>query len=209
MKDYKIVLSGNINAGKTSLVLRFLFGNFQEKSPTIGASFNNWKTKDSYGNPINIGIWDTAGSERFNSLIPLYYRCADAILYCIDSSNFEINYEILKIESFFKDISINEKRASVYLIFTKCDKLASLEADSTPQGVKKLEPQIEELLKKDEVQKFKNIFYTSAITGDGVENAFKIIKKEIVVNPPIRQKLDSLDISYYQRFKKIDCCFNI
>ena len=36
---------------------------------------------------ITVGIWDTAGAERFESISKLYYRGAKAALVCFDLTN--------------------------------------------------------------------------------------------------------------------------
>jgi Ras-related protein Rab-24 len=39
------------------------------------------------GRVITMGLWDTAGAERFESLSRLYYNGAKAAIVCFDASN--------------------------------------------------------------------------------------------------------------------------
>jgi Ras-related protein Rab-5C len=80
----KLVLLGEAAVGKSSLVLRFVNGEFQDnKEPTIGAAFLTQKCKLD-DKVIKFEIWDTAGQERFHSLAPMYYRNAQAAVVAYD-----------------------------------------------------------------------------------------------------------------------------
>ena len=86
------VLLGDMGAGKSSLVLRFVKGQFFEyQESTIGAAFLT-QTVSVSDATVKFEIWDTAGQERYHSLAPMYYRGAAAatIVYDIQSpSSFE------------------------------------------------------------------------------------------------------------------------
>jgi hypothetical protein len=66
------------SVGKTSLVLRFQAGRFDEHSqPTIGASFTQKDVMSEHGHgACRFKIWDTAGQEKFRGLTPMYFRGA-------------------------------------------------------------------------------------------------------------------------------------
>lgn len=88
---YKLVVLGFYSVGKSSLVIKYVKGEFNpNEESTIGAAFLT-KTIQSRGHNIKYEIWDTAGQERYNSLIPMYYRGAHVAL---------IVYDITKPESF-------------------------------------------------------------------------------------------------------------
>ena len=70
----KLVLLGEAQVGKSSLVLRFVNGQFSPNSvATVGAAFLS-KTMELGDTKIRYDNWDTAGQERFHSLTPMYYR---------------------------------------------------------------------------------------------------------------------------------------
>ncbi|KAK6127511.1 hypothetical protein DH2020_038755 [Rehmannia glutinosa] len=86
----KLVLLGDMGAGKSSLVIRFVKGQFLEfQESTIGAAFFSQSVSVNNAT-VKFEIWDTAGQERYHSLAPMYYRGAAAaiIVYDITSSVF-------------------------------------------------------------------------------------------------------------------------
>ncbi|KAL6502198.1 Ras-related protein RABF2b [Orobanche hederae] len=83
----KLVLLGDVGAGKSSLVLRFVKGQFIEfQESTIGAAFFS-QTVAVNDATVKFEIWDTAGQERYHSLAPMYYRGAAAAIIVYDITN--------------------------------------------------------------------------------------------------------------------------
>nr|KJB34934.1 hypothetical protein B456_006G091700 [Gossypium raimondii] len=83
----KIVLLGDVGTGKSSLVLRFVRGQFVEfQESTIGAAFFS-QTLAVDDATVKFEIWDTAGQERYHSLAPMYYRGAAAAIIVYDITN--------------------------------------------------------------------------------------------------------------------------
>ena len=82
LQQAKLVLLGDMGAGKSSLVLRFVKGQFHDyQESTIGAAF---LTKSMPDHGVKFEIWDTAGQERYHSLAPMYYRGAAAAVVVYD-----------------------------------------------------------------------------------------------------------------------------
>ncbi|XP_050217065.1 ras-related protein Rab5-like [Mercurialis annua] len=89
----KLVVLGDMGTGKTSLVLRFVKGQFYDyQESTIGAAFFSQVLSVNEAT-IKFDIWDTAGQERYHSLAPMYYRGAAAAV---------VVYDITSLESFAK-----------------------------------------------------------------------------------------------------------
>ena len=63
----KLVMLGESFVGKSSLVFRFIRGDFCELQETIGAAFltKNMIIGDTI---IEFQIWDTAGQERYQAI---------------------------------------------------------------------------------------------------------------------------------------------
>ena len=60
--------SNTIIPGKTCLVERYLHGKFKQNvTATVGAAFGAKKVVVG-GAPLTLGIWDTAGAERYESM---------------------------------------------------------------------------------------------------------------------------------------------
>jgi len=86
---YKVVLLGEGRVGKTSILLRFVRGEYSDKQQsTLQASYLDKKVSTG-GQQCNLSIWDTAGQERFHALGPIYYRDADGALLVYDITDFE------------------------------------------------------------------------------------------------------------------------
>eukprot|EP00730_Choanoeca_flexa_P018478 TRINITY_DN8987_c0_g1_i2.p2 TRINITY_DN8987_c0_g1~~TRINITY_DN8987_c0_g1_i2.p2 ORF type:complete len:205 (+),score=51.50 TRINITY_DN8987_c0_g1_i2:203-817(+) len=85
--QFKLVLLGESAVGKSSLVLRFVKGQFHEyQESTIGAAFLT-QTVNVDDVTVKFEIWDTAGQERYHSLAPMYYRGAQAAIVVYDVTN--------------------------------------------------------------------------------------------------------------------------
>ncbi|KAI3417003.1 uncharacterized protein J3R85_014845 [Psidium guajava] len=85
----KLVLLGDMGAGKTSLVLRFVKGQFHEyQESTIGAAFFTQVLSLNEAT-VKFDIWDTAGQERYHSLAPMYYRGAAAAVVVYDLTSMD------------------------------------------------------------------------------------------------------------------------
>ncbi|OEL22133.1 Ras-related protein RHN1 [Dichanthelium oligosanthes] len=89
----KLVLLGDLGAGKTSIVVRFAKGLYYECQArhdsrcsiesTIGAAFFSQVLSLDEAT-VKLDIWDTAGQERYHSLAPMYYRGAAAAIVVFD-----------------------------------------------------------------------------------------------------------------------------
>ncbi|XP_065176286.1 ras-related protein Rab-5B-like [Sycon ciliatum] len=87
--QFKLVLLGESAVGKSSLVLRFVKGQFHEyQESTIGAAFLT-QTVQLDDATVKFEIWDTAGQERYHSLAPMYYRGAQAAIVVYDITNLD------------------------------------------------------------------------------------------------------------------------
>ncbi|XP_062142205.1 ras-related protein Rab-5A-like [Drosophila sulfurigaster albostrigata] len=87
MDYHRVVILGAAEVGKSSLVLRFVKGQFHEYlDNTIGAAFFTQTIciKDTV---VKLEIWDTAGQERYHSLAPMFYRGAQAAIVVYDIQN--------------------------------------------------------------------------------------------------------------------------
>lgn len=105
--QFKLVLLGESAVGKSSLVLRFVKGQFHEfQESTIGGEYNiskRMKQMEFFSSnlclilaafltqtvclddtTVKFEIWDTAGQERYHSLAPMYYRNAQAAIVVYD-----------------------------------------------------------------------------------------------------------------------------
>lgn len=54
---------------------------------TIGVEYKQKVLKFEDGNSVRVQIWDTAGTTRYNTITPNYYRNIDGILLVFDITN--------------------------------------------------------------------------------------------------------------------------
>ena len=86
-KPVKVVFLGEAGVGKTTLIERIRTGNFfPHISPTIGAAFATLKCTHQ-GRRRILGLWDTAGSERFNVMLPNFLRGAAIAVICVTTNH--------------------------------------------------------------------------------------------------------------------------
>jgi Ras-related protein Rab-18 len=86
---FKILLIGDAGVGKSSVLLQFTDGYFNENlQSTIGVDFKvkvmEAVTVDEKVRRVKVTIWDTAGQERFRTLTSSYYRGAQGIILVYD-----------------------------------------------------------------------------------------------------------------------------
>ena len=80
----KIIILGDSNVGKTSILLKYVDGYFPTiYVATIGVEYKVKKITIN-GVDINLHIWDTAGQERFRSITKSFMQNADGIIYVYD-----------------------------------------------------------------------------------------------------------------------------
>ena len=85
----KVVLLGDSGVGKTSIVQRFAFDNFESSNQaSCGAGFTYKSvTVPELRTDIRFKIWDTAGQERYHSMASIYYQDAAAAVIVYDTTN--------------------------------------------------------------------------------------------------------------------------
>uniref|UniRef100_A0A915HXV0 Ras-related protein Rab-24 n=1 Tax=Romanomermis culicivorax TaxID=13658 RepID=A0A915HXV0_ROMCU len=120
--NVKVVMLGKELGGKTSLVGRFLFGNFPagKYRSTVAADYNARRVEID-GRYVIIGIWDTAGTERFDCITRIYYRDAFAAIVCYDLTD-RASFE--KAVFWVEELVYNHPKCRVYFCGTKKDLLS-------------------------------------------------------------------------------------
>ena len=119
---YKIILIGDTNVGKTSIIAKYLTGTFPHPNntiPTIAAEFATKIIQIKEGGYIKAQIWDTAGQERYKSITYHHYRksAGGLIVYDITKrSSFE------NVTTWLKDLKdLADEKCIIALVGNKLD----------------------------------------------------------------------------------------
>jgi small GTP-binding protein len=167
----KVVLVGAHASCKTSHATRFVDGSFNANvSMTIGAAHFS-KILTIGDQRIQLDIWDTAGSEKYRSLTPLYYRDARAAIVVFDVTRLET----LNDASFWIG-ELREKSQSLALVYgaaNKCDEITLRQV--TPK-------QVEDFGFENQIDFIKE---TSALNGQGVPEIFEQMAKDFITLPQL------------------------
>ena len=154
---YKLIVIGDENVGKTSIINRFKSNQFTgDYEPTVGLDFQSIPLLIDNQN-VTLLLYDTAGQEKFRSLIPLYTKDANIIFLIYDTTNYE---SFTNIEKWYESLSnINKEEAIFILVGNKIDLTE------------------ERKVKEEEAKKYADehnyIFQElSALTGDGIQELF-------------------------------------
>ena len=161
-EQFKVPLIGDANVGKTSIVSRFTSEKFTgNTTPTVGVSTAQISVKYQ-GRDVKLTIWDTAGQEKFRSLVPLYTRHASLLILVFDITNRDtFQGADVWIKKLREEMGI---KCPVFLCANKID--------------------LEEKIPRDEIKEWgqehdTEVFYTSAQTGDGIEQLFQAVAAKL------------------------------
>ncbi|KAK4280874.1 hypothetical protein QN277_012434 [Acacia crassicarpa] len=181
-----------MGAGKTSLVLRFVKGHFNEyQESTIGAAFFTQVLSLNEGT-LRLDIWDTAGQERYHSLAPMYYRGAAAAIVVYDITNKD---SFVRAKKWVQEVQNQGKPGMVmFLVANKVDL-----ADKRAVGNEEAEQYARE--------NGLSFMETSAKTAENVNELFYDIARTLAKANPSRQAGIELH-SRTQASSTMSCCFS-
>jgi len=161
--NFKIIILGIQNAGKTTILYRLSLGQLVQTTPTIGSNVE----EISYNN-VKLQAWDLGGQESTRSVWDVYFANTDAIIYVIDTH--DTNYEESK-NQFYKLLENEALKNTVILIYANKQDL---------QGAKG----VNEIMQIYEFDKIKDHIWhiqpCSAQTGEGLVTGMKWLSDQLV-----------------------------
>ena len=193
----KIIFCGDAGVGKTSIINSIMGQKFSEDyEPSIGVDFFS-KTIRYKGRLIKLQIWDSAGQEKFKSLIPNYIRGSSLIFLIFDVSN-KLSYDHLT--DWIKFITDIENNSVIIVVGNKIDKEDKREVDNedADKFCKENKYQYFEVSAKEGMN-IDNMLYNS-IAGLPVFNAIngESLPKENIIKDLLQENLDTFGVHNYE-----------
>jgi small GTP-binding protein len=153
---FKVCICGQQGVGKTALLHRRLSGAFMsDYMATIAAGFGT--IIETVGDQnITLNIWDTAGQEKYQSMMPLYLRNCDAVVLVLDVTSAS-SWTFVKnwIEN---DLEGLRPRPHVLICVNKADLPPGLDLDDLNEWASELGYRV---------------YQTSALSGAGILQLFQ------------------------------------
>ncbi|KAK6456157.1 GTP-binding protein of the ras superfamily [Scheffersomyces xylosifermentans] len=119
----KIGLIGDSQIGKTSLMVKYVEGSFDEDYiQTLGVNFMDKKIQIR-NTTITFSIWDLGGQKEFINMLPLVSNDAVAILFMFDLTR---KSTLNSIKEWYRQVRGFNKTALPFLIGTKYDQFIDL-----------------------------------------------------------------------------------
>ena len=165
----KICLLGDWGVGKTSLIKKFVFDRFDDKyHVTLGTKVTKKRIKFKRDNgnvlDLNLMIWDVMGQKEFKRVQLLAYKNTNGVLIVCDLTRRE-TYE--NIPKWWDEISKITGEIPMIILANKSDLKTQIKVTMNELAEMANEYQATYL-------------FTSAKTGDNVNNAFKKMGMKLV-----------------------------
>ena len=182
----KFIIVGDSSVGKSNILLRFSRNIFDPgHQATLGIEFAN-KHLIYNNTDYLIQIWDTAGQENFRSVTRAYYKASAVAMVVYDITKED---SFLHIQNWLHDCKELAPRTVILVLIGNKTDLEDQRVVARERG--------ENLAKENNMI----FFETSALNGNGIEEAFK--KSIEVVDQKIRSGYYNLSESSKQGIKKI------
>ena len=140
MTNIKVVFLGESDVGKTSLINRYIFDNFNEKLMSTMISTYATKSINYQDKEYSFNIWDTAGRQNFRALNKIFLKEVNIIV---------LVYDITKKQSFLElqywlDLILEDHPDAYLILVGNKDDLF-----------------IERKIKKSDGEKFANVIHSA------------------------------------------------
>jgi small GTP-binding protein len=171
----KVCLVGDPAVGKTSTIRRFVYSEFDEKYiSTMGASIS----KKQFLVPFNAGggevsvkmtlsIWDLIGQKSFRALTSRHFQNSDGALLVADGTNKE---SLWSLREWLSSLFNTAGPVPVVFLINKRDLMVEGGADTVTEA------DIAQVAAQHQIPHL----YTSARTGENIEEAFTTLSEALI-----------------------------
>ncbi|ORZ13020.1 small GTPase [Lobosporangium transversale] len=129
----KVGMVGDSQIGKTSLMVKYVEGSFDEDYvQTLGVNFME-KTISIRNTEITFSIWDLGGQREFVNMLPLVCNDAVAILFMFDLSR---KSTLNSIKEWYRQARGFNKTAIPFLVGTKYDYFSTFSKEEQEEVTK-------------------------------------------------------------------------
>lgn len=179
----KIGLLGNAEAGKTSLMVRYVEGEYNHSYiQTLGVNFME-KTISLQNNPVLLSIWDLGGEAEFKNMLPLVCDGALIFLYIFDLTS---KTSLASVKEWYKQARVLNSKALPILVGTKYDLFVTLNEEKRTEI-------LDHARKYSKAMKNCPLVFTSAERGINVNRLFKLIVSMVFGLNPGLEVVSSTD----------------
>lgn len=81
-QQYKIIIVGMNNAGKTTILYKLALNEVVVTEPTIGSNVEEVAHQN-----LKLQVWDLGGQENLRAAWDAYYKDTQAVIYVVDSAD--------------------------------------------------------------------------------------------------------------------------
>ncbi|MBN1800262.1 MAG: GTP-binding protein [Candidatus Lokiarchaeota archaeon] len=177
--SFKVIVIGDGAVGKTSLIKRFVHDTFnKEYINTLGSEITKYSEIVEDVN-VNLIFWDLAGQSGFSRIRENFFKGSNAAIVVFSHEETDLGEQSFRnMLKWLQDVYEHCGRIPLILFGNKVDLVDENELTDNkdlPQSDRNLNK-----LAKD--MGFLAYFKTSALTGSGVQHAFKTLIKELYFN---------------------------
>lgn len=192
---FKIIAIGDSGTGKTCFLKQYVGEMFSSSyKSTIGVDFMT-KAICYRNRRFKLQLWDTAGQDRFSTLVKSFYRGAHAIILCCSVDN---PCSIDNIHTWMDEVrehSLDDDEQIFIMVLNKCD---------IPH-----EKHISGKAYRTAVDNNLPLFETSAKNNDNIESAFTYLLDKLLDDHKMRTEAVQMNpiLPALIDAKKKKCCY--
>ncbi|UCC19701.1 MAG: GTP-binding protein [Promethearchaeota archaeon] len=171
---FKICVIGDGAVGKTSLIKKYTQGSFQkEYISTLGTQFSNYEEIID-GEKVRLFLWDIAGQDSFQALRQRFYIGSSGAIIVFSHAPEQID-SYNHVLRWLDDLKKHCGNIPIVLFGNKVDLVDDGELASNP-NIPTSDAIVDKFVKEN---RFIGYYKTSALTGQGVTDAFKALVKKL------------------------------